>query len=264
MSDQQQNPNPRVKTALEEPKLRLLGDILKGARRPSTLQITMFGNQLRVTCYTNVENDKNNGRIEAKMDSITAYAFFECFRDVLNHSGPIKRFVECKTVVNGDWKNPVLESTLVVGRGDDNVVFVGIVSADNDRPRLQFRLRPTDFHALLGEDRKPLPEDVVSEIYGRAYLNLMSQLSANVLDTHFREPQRQQGGNGGGGGSNWKSGGGNGGGWKGGNKGGGNWNKGGNNNWGNKNSGGNNYGGGGGSRASEPEPEFDGDGDIPF
>ncbi len=263
MSDQPQNQaqTPRVKTGLEEPKLRLLGEILKGARRPSTWQVTMFGNQLRVTCYTNIENDKNNGRIEAKMDSITAYSFFELLRDVLAHKGPIKRFIECKTVVNGDWKNPVLESTLVVGRGEDNVVFVGIVSADNDRPRLQFRLRPTDFHALLGEDRKPMPEDYVSEVYGRGYLNLITQLAANVLDTHFREAQRPQGGQGGQGG--WKGGNKGGGNWNKGGSGGGNWNKGGNGGGGNWNKGGQG-GGGNWSKPSEPEPTFEADEDIPF
>lgn len=264
----------RTKNALHENKLRLVGDILKGARRPATWQLMMFGNQLRVSCYTNLENDKNNGRMEAKMDTITAFAFMEQVEMILNDPTPNKLFTECKTVVNGDWKNPVLEATLSVGRGEDKVVYVGIISADESRPRLQFRLRPTDFHALLGANRQPLPEQLVSEIYGRAYLRLMRALCPSVLDTHFTESERtqkpggfQKGGQGGGGFQKkpWSggNGGGNGGGWKGGQGGGNNYGKGGfgggQNNQNNYRNNNNNY-----QATQEAEPAFEGDEELAF
>lgn len=253
------------KNALDEMKLRLNGDIVKGARRPASLSMLMFGNQLRVSCYTNLENDVNRGRIEAKMDSITAYAFMQMIRDAINYQPGEKTSLECRTVQNGDFRNPVLETTLVVGRDQEGVIYIGVISADSQRARLKFPLAPTNFHSLCGPDNKPLGQAKVSELYSRAYVTLMENLCANVLDTHFREPPpRPQGGQRGGNGGGFNRGG-NGGGYN--RNGGGGYNRNGGGNGGGYNRGG--QGGGGGYQqptqpVAEPEPAFNGDDDIPF
>lgn len=267
-------PAPRTKNALDEMKLRLNGDIVKGARRPSSLAILMMSNQLRVRCYTNLETDKNNGLIEAKMDAPTAYGMFELIQKVIHEDQPgIKYGLECKAPINGDWRNPTLETTLWVGRDDEGVVYIGVISADSSRPMLKFPLVSTDFHNFLDANKKPLGKKVSSEIYGQGWLNLMRNLCASVMDTHFkeRETKKKEGGQGGqGGGGYQKQGGGyNRGGGQGGGGQGGGYNRGGGQGGGN--GGGYNRGGGyapqGGTqpaRAPEPEPAFETDDDIPF
>lgn len=262
-------PQPRTKNALDEMKLRLNGDIVKGARRPSSLAILMMSNQLRVRCYTNLENDKNNGLIEAKMDAPTAYGMLELVQRVINEDQPgIKYGLECKAPHNGDWRNPTLETTLWVGRDDEGVVYIGVISADSSRPMLKFPLVSTDFHNFLDSNKKPLGKKASSEIYGQGWLNLMRSLCASVMDTHFkeRETKKKEGGQGGQGNGNWQKrdggnrqgGGGNGGGYNRGGGNGGGYNRGGGYGQQNGNQ------GGGQTRPSEPEPEFETDDDIPF
>jgi len=257
------------KNALDEVKLRLNGDLVKGARRPPTLSMLMFGNQLRVSCYTNLENDTNRGRIEAKMDSLTAYSFIHLIRNARKLQPGEKNSIECRTVLNGDFRNPVLETTLVVGRDQEGVIYIGVISADDQRPRLKFKLLFTNFHSFCGADNKPLGEVTTSELVSQSYATLMENLCANVLNTHFREPPpRQQNGQRQGGGGFNRGGQGGGGGYNRGGQGGGGYNRGGNGgNGGGYNRNGGGYQGGNQNQAPKPpevEPAFNGDDDIPF
>ena len=257
-------PPQRTKNALDEMKLRLNGELCGGTRPPS-LSMLMLSNQLRISCYTNKDNDKQNGKIDAKMDSVTAYAFLDILSRAHTFQPGEKYGIECKAPFQGDWRNPKLESTLYVGKLEDGTVYIGVVSYDHDRPKLIFPLVPTNFHEFVGPDKKPLGRAGVSEIYSRGYAKLMENLCASVLDTHFKEREKKDGGNGGGGNRGGNGGGGYGN--RGGNGGGyGNRNGGGNGGgYGNRNGGGN--GGGYGNRpqqAAEPEPSFDGGDDLPF
>lgn len=266
-------PPMRTKNALDEMKLRLNGDLCGGTRPPS-LSMLMMSNQLRVSCYTNVENDKQNGKIDGKMDSATAYSFLDLLSRAHTFQPGEKYGVECKAPFQGDWRNPKLESTIWVGKLDDGTVYIGVISYDHDRPKLIFPLVPTNFHEFIGTDKKPLGRARTSEIYSRGYAKLMENLCAAVLDTHFKEREKKdngnrQGGQGGGqrqggGYNNNRQGGQGGGGY---NRGGGN--GGGNGGGYNRNGGGGYNGGGNGggqqrSAPAETEPAFDGDDDLPF
>ena len=258
MSEQQRpagNFTPRAKNALDEKKLNLEGTLLQGATRNPTWSVAMIANQLRVTCYSNLPNDKDNGRIEAKMSSIAMHAFLSALEYVIGHDDKCSFPFECYTVRNGDWKNPVLESTLYVGRNGEGVIYVGIVSADDSRPRLNFPMRPNNFHAFIdGATKSPLGEKLSSQFWASGYLHLMRNLTSSVLDTHFKEPPPRPQGGGNGGGNFNRSGGGGGGYNRGG---GGGYNRGGNGGGGyNRNGGGNNnYNRGGQSQPQQAAPQ---------
>lgn len=256
-------PPQRTKNALDEMKLRLNGELCGGTRPPS-LSMLMLSNQLRVSCYTNVENDKQNGKIDAKMDSATAYGFLDLLTRAHTFQPGEKYGVECKAPFQGDWRNPKLESTLWVGKLDDGTVYIGVISYDHDRPKLIFPLVPTNFHEFIGPDKKPLGRARTSEIYSRGYAKLMENLCASVLDTHFKEREKKDNGNRNGGGGQRQGGGGYNNNRQGGN--GGGYNRGGGNGGGyNRGGNGGGYGGGGQRSApAETEPAFDGDDDLPF
>lgn len=263
MSEQPRNFPQREKNSLDEKKLTLEGTLVQGATRPPTWSMAMISNQLRVTCYSNMPNDKDNGRISARMSAIAAYAFFEALKHVLATDEKINIPFECRTVrQGGDWKNPVLDSILHVGRNAEGVVYFGIVAADSSRPRLNFPLLPTNFHAFIDSATKaPLGAKLSSEFWAKGYLCLMQNMAANCLNTNFKEPPpRPQ----------------NGGGNRGGGQGGGGYNRGGQgggNGGGGYNRGGQGGGGGGGynrggqAPAQQPQysaPPADFDDDVPF
>lgn len=261
MSDQPRNFPQREKNALDEKKLTLEGTLVQGATRPPTWSMAMISNQLRVTCYSNVPNDKDNGRISARMSAIAAFSFFEALRKVLATEEKCNYPFECRTVrQGGDWRNPVLDSTIHVGRNGEGVIYFGIVAADSSRPRLNFPLLPTNFHAFIDSNTKQvLGEKLSSEFWAGGYLRLMENLAASVLDSNFKEPPprpQNGGGNGGGrpqGGGGYNRGGQGGGGYNRGGQGGGN-------------------GGGGYNRGGQPQapqasyapPSGGFDDDVPF
>lgn len=232
MSEQRNFPQ-REKNSLDEKKLTLEGTLVQGATRPPTWSMAMISNQLRVTCYSNVPNDKDNGRISARMSAIAAYSFFSALEQVLATDEKCNFSMECRTVrQGGDWRNPVLDSTLHVGRNGEGVVYFGIVAADSSRPRLNFPLLPTNFHAFIDSSTKQvLGAKLSSEFWAKGYLKLMQNLAANALDTGFKEPpprQQNGGGNRGGqGGGGYNRGGQGGGGYNRGGQGGGGYNRGG-------------------------------------
>lgn len=207
MSEQPRNFPQREKNALDEKKLTLEGTLVQGATRPPTWCMAMISNQLRVTCYSNMPNDKDNGRISARMSSIAAYSFFEAMRKVLATEGKCSYPFECRTVrQGGDWRNPVLDSTIYVGRTAEGVIYFGIVAADSSRPRLNFPLLPSNFHAFIDQSTKQvLGEKLSSEFWAGGYLRLMETLAASVLNSNYKEPPprpQNGGGQGGGGGYN--------------------------------------------------------------
>lgn len=228
---------PIPKTALNEQKLRLFGTNPNGGRAPMA-QFGMVMNQPRIDIFTNVEGDSNNGIIRAAMDTPTFYSFLELLKRAVE--GPAD---SCDKIINKTGKppEPFMVSTTVIGKDREGVVFFSVIDKDENRPRLQFKFLPSNYHNLVKRDGSAFSEAEMSEVYAMSFYHLLQNLVANVLDTHFieRKPQQRGGGNRGGyGGGNRGGGGGN----YGGNRGGGGGNYGG----GSNHQGGGNAGGGGG------------------
>jgi len=262
------NSNP-----LKERKLKLNADPLDGAQQRNgrsmspTLTVAVVDNQPRFTVYTNVEGDKQNGKIEGNMDAYTFGAVMETIRRIAR--GEIKDAIAIPNLgyffdplSKKRSETPGVKSKTVVGRDEQGRVFLGLSA--KGRPFAKFIFGPGEFHqGLAGPDGKPLPASVVSELYAMSFANIIEGLVKAVLVTEHksdeeiqaaREANKQARNGGGGGGYQNRN---NGGGYNKGN--GGGYNKGSNGGgYQNRNSGG--YGGG----SSEPSTGgFDGD-DIPF
>lgn len=192
----------RPKNALDERNLKLTGDLLPGSTRPPTMSVVALSNQLRFSCYTNKEHDKNNGQINAKMSSIAAYAFLETLKEAIADPTPDKRYgMENDGVVNGDWRNPSHETTLFAGRDAKGVIYIGVTHVDESRPRLKFPLLPTNFHRFVNRDGSPCGDVKSSEFWARGWCKLLEVLAGCVLATNYVEPKPKdapQGGQGGG------------------------------------------------------------------
>lgn len=191
MSETQTNELPPIKkNALDEVKLRLTGDPEQGNRPPS-LAVSVLMNQPRLTVFTNVQNDKDNGIIRAPMDSNTMYALLTLLEEVINHDGQIRYSVDNLT---GHPNDKRLLSTTYVGKDEQGCVYISVLSADKDRPRLRFIFRPSQYHHLKSADGNELPMSKLSVIYAKSWLELMRNLVANVLNGEYVVPQRPEGG----------------------------------------------------------------------
>lgn len=199
---------PLPKTALDEYKLRLVSDAPpKGARRPATLAFSVVKNNPRFTLFTNVDTDKDKGRLQAALDTHTLYAFLQLLRKVADGEPGTKFSIENKnhTYFNGQRSTePKLMSTIIVGKDDEGCVFMGVV-ANNITP-VKFIFGPTEYHMMVHKDGTPFTRAELSVLYAKGYADLLENLTANVLDSHYVEPEpRENNRRGGGGGGNWQS-----------------------------------------------------------
>lgn len=228
MSQQQRfQAPPRKKNALDEYKLRLSGKPQQGATKPPSLAFSVVKNMPHIDVYTNVPNDKDNGRIKANMDAPTFFALLQLLDQAINSEGPVKFKIENKNFVwpKGERsKEPVTISTTVVGKGSDGRVFISVVAYDKSRPIIPFYFGPSSYHNIIDGEGNPMAEGEVSKAYARGYLRLLYNLVPSVLTAEYVEPEPRQQNGGGNGGGNYRGGnGGGGGGYNGGNGGGNKW-----------------------------------------
>lgn len=223
MSYNQQNKfPPREKFAVEEPKLALTSEPFPDGGKRGTLKWAFVGQNPRLYVYTNVPNDKNRGTITAELDLPTFYAILEALNTIIGVKEEKSICIQCKNTIWRDGKpsdKPLLKATVIIGR-DANGIYISVQDYDKSRPKMNFYFSPSYYHDLVSADGKPLPKAFVSEIYAKAYHNMLTQVMGSVFVNHhkFREPKNtDKGGNGNQGGYN-----------KGGNGGGNNYNKGGN------------------------------------
>lgn len=274
--------------ALKERKLKLQADPLDNAQQRNgrsmapSLTIAVVDNQPRFTVYTNVEGDKQNGKIEGNMDAYTFYAVMQVIRDIASN-----KFVDPETGKPADSalipnkgfffdpqtkkrsESAVVKSKTIVGRDEHKRLFIGL--AAKGRPFAKFIFGPSEFHAMEDKNGKPLSSELSSNFYGMAFANLLEKMVAQILVDEFvsqedldakREANKQQNRGGGGGGNNYQRG----------NGGGNNYQRGNNNGGGNNYQRGNSGGNSGGNSYSEPRGTAggggggfsEGDEDIPF
>lgn len=258
MSNENAAPAPatdgaRKRNMLDDFKLRIIGDMQPGGTKRATLAVLAIANQVRLRAASGIpDQDGRDWLLEAKMDAATAYAMLVDLKKAVADREFGRRAITCKT-----GRDPiVLDTTVIYGRDQDKSLYIGLVNADKSR-RIQFILRPTEYHELSGPDGRQLDPALVSEWFATGWITMMENLVASTLAVNYTDrlqsdpdvapksapqgagqgggqggyQQRQGGGGGwngnrGGGGGNWNRGGNGGGGYQQ-RQGGGNWNRGG-------------------------------------
>ena len=183
-------PAPRPKNALDEYKLRLSAPPAQGATKPASMAFSVVSNNPRIDVYTNVPNDKNNGNIRAAMDSPTFYSLLELLEKAIN--GPADNRYSIKNMNHTFFEgkrseHPKLISTTTVGKDKEGRVFISLIA--KDRPLIKFVFLPSMYHSLVKMDGSDFSEAEMSEVYARAYLNLLRNLVADVLTETYTEPK---------------------------------------------------------------------------
>lgn len=200
-------PAPPPKTALSEYKLVLSCPPAQGATKPGNLKFSVVKNNPRIDVYTNVPNDRNNGNIRAAMDTPTFYSLLELLQRVIDGPADQKYSIDN---LNYTWfdnkrsETPKVVSTTHVGRDKEGRVFIAVTA--KERPYLKFVFLPSNFHAVKNIDGSPMSEAELSTIYASSYVTMLRELTANVLDTNYVEPEPRDNKQGGGQKSNYNGG----------------------------------------------------------
>lgn len=250
-----QNNQARKKNALSEYNLRLVADPINGNRRGPTLGFAVTKNNPVIEVRTNVDGDKDYGRIQAKIDTPTLFAIAQAMEEVASKENDTKAIwsVSAHRFIGGQRsKDPMLDSKVMVGKDKDGVCFIAILSWDKERPVIKFPFKPAVLHTVAHGDGTPWSLAEITAVYSKAWANIVFQIVSIVVTAEYVEPPPRDGGQGGGngGGGGYQRGGGGGGGGY--NRGGG----GGGYGSGGQGGGGGNSGGGGGQAASEGGDDF--------
>lgn len=206
MSDMPQRA-PRKKHYLDDYKLRLSAEPLSGGKGRPSLCATVVNNNPRIDVYTNKPDDKNRGQITAKMDAPTMYVLLELIKSLFD--APPKTQYAIKNLRPGENKEKIHDTTTVVGKDDQGRIYIAVLSADPERPKVNFLFGMAHYHTLAAGNGVKLTEGEISVFAARAWCNLIKELMINVMTDNYTEPpprENKYGNKGGGGGNNnWKN-----------------------------------------------------------
>ena len=254
MSDNNFNRTPRVKNALDNQKLKLQAKNEQG--KNANLSWNLFSNNPRVTVWTGVDGDKDNGKITGAFDTFGFYQFLEGLRMAIAFQ-PTEGAKEFRNKVElmrpnfkpgGGRPDGVIKASEVwYGKDAEGVVWLSLCAYQ--RPMIKFILVPNEYHQFRHSTGEALSAGEASaRLAAPAYIRALELIMAQLQVVEYKEPppRDNQGGNRGG-----QGGGGYGGGNRGGQGGGGNYDR-------------RNGGGGGSAPTGGGFDDGGGDGDLPF
>lgn len=188
--------------------------------RMTRLQLSMVYNSLRIA------GDVGNEWASAILPIPEAFNMFISIQRAAMSKEP---YTESFDGVRGAGNNQQVESTVVIGRDDQGIVYLQIAAASGKSQRYNFLPAPGRNWKINGQ---PMPVNEQSRRTAMSWVDTMRAIIPEDYANNYTD--RATSNNGGGGNGNWKGGGG---GYKGGGnnnwKGGGGYKGGGNNNWNN-------------------------------
>jgi hypothetical protein len=167
----------------------LFTDPVPGASKRPNFRVKVMGNVPRISVKTNVENDKQFGKIDFQTDLATWGTIIALALDMAEGRDDSEGY-------NWDYKDDFLAgkkldremilSTLQIGRDrESGRIYISVLSSDKSRPRIQFWFGPTKYHDIRHRDGSPLSPKKLSESFARGFLKPISELVTHLLIQTF-------------------------------------------------------------------------------
>lgn len=180
---------PFVETLLDDRKLRLSAPPISGSKQRPQLSVAVVGGNPRINVYTNLDGDKENGRISAKMDLFAWGQLLEMIEHVIATPDTSrlqmanKRPMDQNEQSPGGKREPIHETTSVVGRDKDGKIYIAVLAADNDRPKVIFHFGAQYYHTIVYRDAPQnfLEDRFVSELAAKAWVKSMRAAVMQIL-----------------------------------------------------------------------------------
>jgi hypothetical protein len=145
-------------------------------------------NNPRITVYTNVQGDSAYGIINAGLTPEILYVLLDLLEEVIKGEKGEKRVIECLTSPkqeDGSYGPKQPTSSVWVGKDANGVVWISVVSANQDRPKIKFEFKVYEYYRLLKSDGVPITEAESSELWALASVRALRLIFAN-LTSGFR------------------------------------------------------------------------------
>ena len=199
MSDyqSQQAQTPKFqKTILDHFGFKLTAKPQSGSTRKPTLQVRIKDNQPSFLVYTNVEGDKDNGRIESKTDTATFFTILTALDDIIKGANDRRYTVEIrdrKFIGNKLSDAPMLDSRIIVGKDKSGIVWIAVTSYDEKRPAIRFPFKLSEkatASLTIGETTEKVQESDISRMVATSYLQMLKEMVPHIMRVGFFEKPR--------------------------------------------------------------------------
>lgn len=200
--ENQQRYKQRPKNAMDHTKLRLTAPPPQGGNRRPAMAFSVVNNNPRIDVYTNIETDKDGGKIRAAMDTPVFFSVLELIQQAIDSTEPFQRAIENKNhkFFNGKRsEKPETISKTIVGKDEEGRVFISVV-AKGVTP-VKFIFTHSYYHNYMHRDGSPVSEAEVSVLMAKSYLKMLQGMIPSVLTKHYVEPPPRDNNNNRGGGN---------------------------------------------------------------
>lgn len=175
--------------------------------RPPSLVFGSIANNPRATVFTNIEQDQHNnkGMIAGKIDAPIFYTFAQMIGQAVAAPAGWRRGI--KNFGHGPQQNgrrgeKVHQSTMVVGKDEQGVIYLAVLDQDRNRPNLQFALQPHRRYVVLDEQGNQLDPSRSSALMATVFKVALPRVMAKHVNQNYvaPDPSTWQNNNNGGGG----------------------------------------------------------------
>ena len=199
----------RERNILDDGKFKLSAPPLPGAKDRPSLQPGFERNNPYLLVRTGFPNDKDYGKIKAKMDMEAFQHIFVLLERVCSSDKPSQYTQDNKgkPFINGQpSKDLLVETTTVVGRDDKGRIYISVLSYDKSRPKVIFYFGDRYYHATHSKDESYSTADKSTDRC-RSWMRSIEKVLGPVAAANWVPPDNDQnggnrGGGGGGGGYN--------------------------------------------------------------
>lgn len=209
MAEYNNQQTQRPKTILNHRSLTMYAP--NGEGQFAALTFDFKKNDVLMSVRTNIAGDANNdyGRIQAQVPPDMFFTVLEMIRAAALETGAFRWAYEHKDrkfIGQGKMTDgPVLLYRIVVGRGDDGVVYLSIVQ--DKRPNIKFSFLSNNKTQFKDTDGNEMPKAIESKLLALGKVSILEKLMPDMLEKNYKHPEPKQQGGGGGGGYNNRGGG---------------------------------------------------------
>ncbi|WP_257291133.1 hypothetical protein [Endozoicomonas sp. ONNA1] len=183
---QNRNTNQKKKTLLDDNKLKLYAPKLDGGTGSPSFSVSKFDNNIHFVVYTNLPNDKERGKIDARFDMIQTMGVLTKFNELIRSEKPgtvVLKYLD-HTFFNRKRSDEVRHlSSLIFEKEDSGKIYVAITA--RDRPQIKFYFATNKHAALAKRDRTEFTEAEDSQFQASGWCALMKRLIPSILVDDF-------------------------------------------------------------------------------
>lgn len=190
---QQNTPAQRIQTILSDYTTKLVAPPVDGGKRSPTLAVGYDNrkNRLEFVVYSNVEGDKDNGRIIGVINNL---------HDLM----AVTEAVEIAHSMPSDWKprweikatrfvggkpsdGPLLDNQVFVGKEEDGRIYLAVTSWDKARPAIKFHFGPQSSTRAATLMAGISPADQ-SRLYASGWAKSVRQIVTKLMTDNYTPP----------------------------------------------------------------------------